>query len=561
MTSSYQADLDHVGGDLGPLPAADTPAGEALRWWVDRVQRRAYVGLKDELPSAQAVTVLRDRELIAETPTGWGFATRSPHVSADTALRRNAWGLIAAAIGRYTPAAIDRISAVRLATGEESVPPCVFVRHAANESKWTLGVTDNVSIVLTPDDAMIAPMQATATAPAPTSSIEMSDITIGATPPVVLRTVSASDLLCSIPIGDIKDNLDTIAAWLRTLVVGQPALERAYVRSPRPILLKRMGLMAREMGNARLADAIESVLTAQTTVKISRAQTGVGTSLIIPRYVSGAAPASSPWLERFRLRLAHALSSIESVAGAFEQSLPALDEARILTIARASKADDTYHSTTIEGYRITREEVHAVLAGQPFRGRTPAETERLMALKGYAQAFDWTLARIRQAGVPQPAPKISESLFLDLFIELWSPSIDAGVTDAPALRAWRNQAVLINGSDHVPSAPEKLPGLMAQCATQLNESTVGPITRAITAHWAFVHLHPFRDGNGRVARLSMNYLLGVAGVPWTTIRAEERQTYFSALERAHVHEDFVPFATLVVDAVRRSYAEHATQPT
>ena len=50
----------------------------------------------------------------------------------------------------------------------------------------------------------------------------------------------------------------------------------------------------------------------------------------------------------------------------------------------------------------------------------------------------------------------------------------------------------------------------------------------------------------------MNYLLGAAGLPWATIRAEERARYFAALERAHVHEDIVPFGEFIAGAVERS---------
>lgn len=129
------------------------------------------------------------------------------------------------------------------------------------------------------------------------------------------------------------------------------------------------------------------------------------------------------------------------------------------------------------------------------------------------------------------------------------------VGDGADLRDWRNHAVQINSSDHVLPAWEKLRGLMTQFVTQLNDADVGPLARAVVAHWGFVHLHPFKDGNGRVARLTMNYLLGAAGLPWTTIRAEERARYFAALERAHVHEDIVPFAEFIAGAVERSVAE------
>jgi Fic family protein len=285
--------------------------------------------------------------------------------------------------------------------------------------------------------------------------------------------------------------------------------------------------------------------------EISRTHTRVGKDIIVPRYIITQPPASSPWLERHRVRLEHAIETVDALLAPREATLQRLNAATILRTARAAKLEDTYHSTTIEGYRVTRDEVRAVIAGRAYQGRTPEEIERLMALTGYAQAFDWVLGKIRDAGERGKRPNLTDTFILDLFLELWRPSVDAGVVDAPALRAWRTQPVQIHGSTHVPPAPEKVGGLITQFVTQLNAADIGPLSRAILAHWNFVNIHPFKDGNGRTARLLMNYLLGIAGLPWTTIRVEERARYFAALEQAHTHGNLVPFATFIADAVER----------
>ena len=313
-----------------------------------------------------------------------------------------------------------------------------------------------------------------------------------------------------------------------------------------------MGDLARDAGNTRLADTIGEVVNAHSRSVVSRANTGVGRQFVVPRYVSAQPAAATPWLERHRVGMERALETASALLTVREAGLPRPSANKILAVARAAKAEDTYHSTTIEGYRITREEVQAVIEGRPFDGRSPKDIERLMALKGYAQAFDWTLAKLRAVRPPVPHPKLSENFILDLFVELWGPSVDAGIVTAPDLRDWRNHAVQINSSNHVPPAWEKLRGLMAQFVTQLNEADAGPVTRAVVGHWSFVALHPFKDGNGRVSRLLMNYLLSSAGLPWTTIRAEERHQYFSALERAHIHEDIKPLAMFIVNAVDRA---------
>ena len=552
MTGTYQIDLDDLSGELDPLPDPSTPAGEALAWWLQRVHHRTYVGLKDELPSPAAIRVLRDRELIAETPGSWAFVVRSPHSDAEAALRRNAWGLVAAAMKRYAPAAIDRVSAVRLATGDESILPKTYARHGASESKRALQLMEGYSLLLRPDETSTGP--SAADAGSGSALLDTTTINLGTAPVVSVSVVGPAPLLMSLTVGDLRDNLDTIVVWLRTLLVGRSALERAFSHDPRPVLLKRMGDLARDAGNTRLANTIDEVVSAHSRGQISRSLTGVGRQFLVPGYLSSAPAAASPWLERHRVRMARAVDTVSSLLASREAALPRLDGAAVLAVARAAKAEDTYHSTTIEGYRITREEVRAVIEGRQYAGRSAAETERLMALKGYAQAFDWTLVRIREAQPPAVHPSLTEAFILDLFVELWAPSVDAGLVTAPDLRDWRNHAVQINSSDHVPPAWEKLRGLMTQFVTQLNGADAGSLARAVVAHWGFVHLHPFKDGNGRVARLMMNYLLGAAGLPWTTIRAEERTRYFAALERAHVQEDIVPFAEFIAGAVERTYA-------
>ena len=261
-------------------------------------------------------------------------------------------------------------------------------------------------------------------------------------------------------------------------------------------------------------------------------------------------------MDRLQARLLHAGGVVDELVRVAEQSTPPLSEEKVINAARSAKLEDTYHSTTIEGYRITREEVRAVLDGVPYEGRTPDEVARLMALKGYSQAFDTTLGMIHEA-FAQGGPELRESMIFDLHLELWGPSIDAGIVTTTDMRGWREDSVFIRRSRHVPPGPEKVGRYMAQFIDQINGMDEGPITRAVLTHWGFVHVHPFMDGNGRIARLLLNYMLAGSGLPWTTIRAEERPTYFRAIERAHVDDDFAPLAEFIRDNILRSAQVHA----
>jgi Fic family protein len=172
-----------------------------------------------------------------------------------------------------------------------------------------------------------------------------------------------------------------------------------------------------------------------------------------------------------------------------------------------------------------------------------------MALKGYSQAFERALSC---AGGVKGWVRLSMAMVQELYTELWGPSVDAEIMTVSDLRGWRKAPVYIRGSGYVPPAPAKVPQMMRVWSDSLNEITADAISRAAVAHWAFVHVHPFMDGNGRISRLLMNVTLCSAGLPWTIIRAEERREYFDALEQADLREDYAPFARFITTRVKRA---------
>ena len=65
--------------------------------------------------------------------------------------------------------------------------------------------------------------------------------------------------------------------------------------------------------------------------------------------------------------------------------------------------------------------------------------------------------------------------------------------------------------------------------------------RTVLGHFIFVYIHPYMDGNGRIARLLMNTMLISGGYDWTIIPMERREEYVTALEKASVNEDITDF--------------------
>ena len=69
--------------------------------------------------------------------------------------------------------------------------------------------------------------------------------------------------------------------------------------------------------------------------------------------------------------------------------------------------------------------------------------------------------------------------------------------------------------------------------------------RAVLGHFLFGYIHPYSDGNGRIARFLMNFMLISGGFTWTVIETSKRNEYLSALEEASIKHNIVPFTKFI----------------
>ena len=83
-----------------------------------------------------------------------------------------------------------------------------------------------------------------------------------------------------------------------------------------------------------------------------------------------------------------------------------------------------------------------------------------------------------------------------------------------------------------------------------------PVIMAATFHYRFVRIHPFDDGNGRMARLLMNMILMKHGYTVALISREERDQYINTLERADKSEDLSEFITYIASCCKYSLNLH-----
>lgn len=504
---------------------------DALQWWGERVERERYVVPRADQPTGPGRRILLSGGHAVEVAGGQAWVLKTPHRAADRELcLRNYWRIVEAVLANYEPAVVERESAVRLDLGEGTPPRRLRVRHASNRSRYTIEVCEGLEAKIVAGDVD----------PGGVRRVEVDGAEIAVDRPE--RT------LLALPLDIVRDHLREISVWLSSLVISRPALREEWERTSRPLLIRRFAEMARDAGNDRLARQLDDFLAAEHGQHISRARTGVGTEVVVPATVPRAR-SGSPWLARHAVRFAGLADRMSEVVAEEAVDLGRFGRAEIIEQATEAKAWDAYHSTTIEGYRITPEEVSALLGGQVLDDSDPEEVQARMAVRGYSVAFDRCMELLRASDGPV---RVTEPLIQDLYVDLFSPSVEAGIVDGVTLRGWRTGPVYVRGSRHVPPSSEKVPQLMSQHVRLVNELDGPALVRAALVHLDFVAIHPFPDGNGRIARFLMNLVLTTAGLPWATIRTDDRQRYFEALEMATVDDDPRPFARFVLEYVSRA---------
>lgn len=205
----------------------------------------------------------------------------------------------------------------------------------------------------------------------------------------------------------------------------------------------------------------------------------------------------------------------------------------------------TYTSNAIEGSSLTRSETAIVVEkGLTIGGKR---------LRDHLEALDHmdALAFVRRLAGLGERLREGDVRAIHQLVLMRSDPDEAG--------EYSRRQRAISGSNVRFPAPAAIPPLMAEFAAWLGETPASAGT-AFEAHYRFVTIHPFSDGNGRTARLLMNLVLLQAGYPPAAIGPQERARYLDALELRQSGGDPEPWRTLMAERLLASlarYVEHA----
>jgi Fic family protein len=512
------------------MPERGVTVPRSAQQWLEVVAEsdRAPVLGRASQPPREILSELERRGALIRLP-GDVVVVKRPHDPDDEVLRRVYWPIVQTVLENYQPSVVERDSAVRILVGDETPPRVLRIRNGRNASNFQIRLADDLTIVLASGTVNAATTQEHEVTGA---SITMDD---------------AAHVLLGLELRFLRENLTTVSIWLRSLVLPRASVEAAYRDRPRPVVLRRLAHLADDAGNHALAEALADVVRQNQEVRIGRGQTGVGRELVVPPRVRDLITTRRPWLDRLVVQIESFSDQITGLAAELDAEPPAFETGELLAQATRAKSYDVYHSTSIEGYRIRYEDVSVLLGGTPVSGGlTQEEVRTRMAVLGYSNAFDDLIRRIDRGGQHLP---IDTALILDLYTDLFRPSVEAGIVDAEALRGWRDAPVFIRSTRYVPPAAKRVGEMMNTLMERLARLDA-TVVKAVLAHLALVTIHPFPDGNGRVARLLMNAILVGNGWPWLTIREQDRRQYFEALSAAQLDEDARPFGKFIIEQER-----------
>jgi fido (protein-threonine AMPylation protein) len=219
---------------------------------------------------------------------------------------------------------------------------------------------------------------------------------------------------------------------------------------------------------------------------------------------------------------------------------------------------DAYHSLSIEGYSVTPALIERVQRGDWDADHHDDDRKNrdALAARGYWQAFQTVKTSVAEIINGANAGALVRTAHKNWYGELFQPCVAAGLIPAAALAGYRNDAVYLRTSRYVPPRWEAVRDAMPALFDLLEREENSGV-RAVLGHWLFGYIHPFPDGNGRMARFVMNAMLASGGYPWTVIRVEDRDAYLAALDRASINADIAPFTNFIADRVRWSMKEAA----
>jgi len=220
-------------------------------------------------------------------------------------------------------------------------------------------------------------------------------------------------------------------------------------------------------------------------------------------------------------------------------SLKTGKESLLTLISESEVAEQVYNSNAIENSTLSLEETEKILL-QIDLDRYVTERE-LFEAKNLARVIEYI-------------EKNAQNKQLDLEMILFLHKMLIFNIREEIAGRFRQSGEYVRVGTHIAPAPEKVEGLLAQMLTQYRSSIDENIIQRIAKlHLNFEHIHPFVDGNGRIGRIIINYILIKEGFVPVNIKFIDRKTYYEAFREFDETGKTEKMENIVALALTNSY--------
>lgn len=132
-----------------------------------------------------------------------------------------------------------------------------------------------------------------------------------------------------------------------------------------------------------------------------------------------------------------------------------------------------------------------------------------------------------------------------VYRQLPNGSITSYTVHAGQYKTRPNSVITVTGERFEYASPEETPALMCDLIQWYNEAEIlkelSPIELAAIFHYRYIRIHPFEDGNGRIARLMVNYILLRHNYPMIVVRSRAKDAYLKVLNKCDKLVGPIPF--------------------
>jgi len=218
-------------------------------------------------------------------------------------------------------------------------------------------------------------------------------------------------------------------------------------------------------------------------------------------------------------------SDVTDKIASVKSNLAGLSEERLRQLEHEFQTEFTYNSVAMEKGKVTFEEVKRFLEGEEV------DLKFKKIANNHLEALSYVNENVRN-NIP-----LSEEIIKDIHQIVMKDIMDGGW--------YRNVDISVKGSLHTPPNHLKVYDRMKKFIFDLSQHSGNPIEKAAFVHLQLSKIYPFLDGNGRTARLCLNYQLLSEGYLPVIVPVSRKNEYFEALEEFKLTKNPTPFEQFV----------------